>query len=79
MTRSRLNRGDGDAHRVLGPSLVNFRQKATIGPLHPTYGQTAPFSNYMRMEPNMFDEILNRVGLETKRVTPTAGKRLNQA
>ena len=27
---------------------------------------------YMRMEPNMFDEILNRVGLESKRVTPTS-------
>ena len=33
---------------------------------------------YIRMEPNMFDEILNRVGIESKRVTPTSGKHLNQ-
>ena len=32
---------------------------------------------YMRMEPNMFDEILNRVGLESKRVSPSSGKHLN--
>ena len=36
------------------------------------------FFIYMRMEPNMFDEILNRVGLEFKSVTPTSGKHLNQ-
>ena len=36
------------------------------------------FFIYMRMEPNIFDEILNRVGLESKRVTPTSGKHLNQ-
>ena len=28
------------------------------------------FVIYMRMEPSMFDEILNRVGPESKRVTP---------
>ena len=28
------------------------------------------FVIYMRMEPSMFDEILNRVGQESKRVTP---------
>ena len=28
------------------------------------------FVTYMRMEPNMFDETLNRVGPESKRVTP---------
>ena len=27
------------------------------------------FAIYMRMEPSMFDEILNRVGPESKRVT----------
>ena len=32
----------------------------------------------MRMEPNMFDEIPNRVCLESKRVTPSSGKHLNQ-
>ena len=29
------------------------------------------FFIYMRMEPSMFDEILNRVGPESKRVTPS--------
>ena len=28
------------------------------------------FFIYMRMEPSMFDKILNRVGPESKRVTP---------
>ena len=28
------------------------------------------FFNYMRMKTNIFDEILNRVGLESERVTP---------
>ena len=28
------------------------------------------FFIYMRMEPSLFDEILNRVGPESKRVTP---------
>ena len=37
------------------------------------------FFNYMRMEPLMFEEILNRVSLESKRVTPTSGKHLHQA
>ena len=63
--------GDGDVHRVLanlGPSLVNCRQKATIWPLGMRELMTAdsPFFNYMRMEPNMFDENLNRVGRESK-------------
>ena len=40
---------------------------------------TSSFFNYMGKEPLMFDEILNRVGLESKRVTPTSGKHLNQA
>ena len=34
---SRLDRGNGNGHRVLGPSLVNCRQNAAIGPLWPTY------------------------------------------
>ena len=34
--------------------------------------------SYMKLGPNMFDEILNRVGLEFKRLTPTSGKHLNQ-
>ena len=29
--------GDRDGHRILGPSLVNCRQNATIWPLCPTY------------------------------------------
>ena len=33
---------------------------------------------YMKMDPNMFVEILNRVGLEFRRLTPTSGKHLNQ-
>ena len=37
MTRSRLDEGDGDGHRVLDPSLVNCRHNATIGPLCPSY------------------------------------------
>ena len=37
MTRPRLDGGDGVGHRVLGPSVVNCRQNATIGPLCPTY------------------------------------------
>ena len=36
------------------------------------------FFIYMRMDPNMFDEIVNRVGRESKRVTPTSGKHSNQ-
>ena len=39
----------------------------------------SPFFNYMRMEPNRFDEIIKRVGLGSKRVTPTSGNHLNQA
>ena len=35
MTRSSLEVGDGDGHRVLGPSLVNCRQNATLWPLCP--------------------------------------------
>ena len=36
--------------------------------------------NYMRMDANMFDEILNRVGIEAKREIPaTSGKHLIQA
>ena len=37
MTRSRIDGGDGDGHRVLVQSLVNCGQNATIGPLCPTY------------------------------------------
>ena len=37
------------------------------------------FPNYIRMEPKIFDEILNRFGLESERVTSTSGKHLNQA
>ena len=32
----------------------------------------------MKMKLNMFDEILNRVGLNPKIVTPTSGKHFNQ-
>ena len=35
------------------------------------------FFIYMVMEPNMFDEILNRVDLESKRLTSTSDKHLN--
>ena len=48
MTRSRLDGGYGDGHRVLGPSLAK----------------------------NATAEI-NRVGLESERLTPTSGKHLN--
>ena len=37
------------------------------------------FFNYMRIELDMFVEILNRVGLESKKVTSTSGKHLDQA
>ena len=73
MTRSRLDEGDGDGHRVLDPSLVYCRHNATIGPLCPSYERMlrmtdSSFVIYMRMEPSMFDETLNRVGPESKRV-----------
>ena len=75
MTRSRLDEGDGDGHRVLDPSLVYCRHNATIGPLCPSYERElrmndSSFVIYMRTEPSMFDETLNRVGPESKRVTP---------
>ena len=39
MTRSRLDEGNEDAMAllVLGPSLINWRQNASIGPLFPIY------------------------------------------
>ena len=76
MTRSRLDEGDGDGHRVLDPSLVYCRHKnATIWPLCPSYERELRMNDsscviYMRMEPSMFDETLNRVGPESKRVKP---------
>ena len=75
MTRSRLDEGDGDGHRVLDPSLVHCSHNATIGPLCPSYERElrmtdSSFVIYMRMEPSMFDETLNRVGQESKGVTP---------
>ena len=83
MTRSWLDGGDGDGHKVLGPSLINYIQNTTTWPLCPTYERAKDDRQlilfiYMRMEPNMFDEILNRVGLESKRLTPISGKHLNQ-
>ena len=56
-------------------SLVYCRHIATIGPLCPSYERElrmtdSSFVIYMRMEPSMFDETLNRVGPESKRVTP---------
>ena len=82
MTRPSIDGDGGDGHRVLVPSLVNFRQNAKIWSLCPTY-ERAKYGRqlifiYMRMDPNMFDEIVNRVGLESKRVTPTSGKHSNQ-
>ena len=38
---------------------------------------SSSFFNYMTMKPLMFDVILDRVGMESKRLTPTSGKRLN--
>ena len=75
MTRSRLDEGDGDGHRFLEPPLVYCRHNATIGPLCPSYERElrmtdSSFVINMRMEPSMFDETLNRVGPESKRVTP---------
>ena len=75
MTRSRLDEGDGDGHRVLDPSLVYCRHNVTIGPLCPSYERELRMTDiscviYMRMEPSMFYETLNRVCPEYKRVTP---------
>ena len=75
MTRSRLDEECGNGHRVLDPSLVDCRHNTTIEPLCPSYERElrmtdSSFVIYMRMEPSMFDEILNRVGPESKRVTP---------
>ena len=71
MTRSRLDEGDGDGHRVLGPSFVYCRHNATIGSLCPSYERElrmtdSSFVIFMRMEPSKFDETLNRVGPESK-------------
>ena len=73
--RSRLDEGNGDGHRVLDPSLVYCRHNATLGPLCQSYERElrmtdSSFVIYMRMEPSLFDETLNRVGPESKRVTP---------
>ena len=67
MTRSSLDGGDGDGHRVLGPSLINCRQNATFGRyvhhMRELRMTDSSFFIYMRMELNMFDKIFNRVGL----------------
>ena len=72
------------AKRFWGPAMVISRQTATSC----TYDQlirdprmvdSSAFFNYMRMKPFMFDVILDRVGLESKRLLPTSGMHLNHA
>ena len=58
----------------MGIGFFNCIQNATIWPLCPSYEELRMtdrllFIN-MKMEPSMFDEILNSLGPESKRETP---------
>ena len=77
MTRSRLDGEDGDGHWVMArPWLTADRiQFGCYVQLMRELIRMADssFFNYMRIEPTIFVEIFNRVGLESKNYIPLYG------